>query len=69
MFKIIPEWQRRLKLLGISLSEICRQTGSDRKTVERLKERIPTSLKNYIKIEKRLTELEAIKAKEEKAKK
>ena len=61
MFNIIQTWQTRCKDLGISLSELCRIAKADRKTVERLKERIPKALKNYLTIEKKLAELEAKK--------
>lgn len=58
MFNIFQQWQERCKALQISISELCRLTGADRKTVERLKERVPKSLKNYLIIEKKLGEME-----------
>jgi predicted transcriptional regulator len=51
--------QQRCNALGISVTRLCREAGVSRAWFERLKGRIPTPLKYYLRISRRLDELEA----------
>ena len=54
--------QQRCNALGISVTRLCRDAGVSRGWLERLKGRIPASLKHYLRISRRLDELEKIEA-------
>jgi len=49
---------QRCNALNMSISELCREAGVSRAWYEKAKHRVPKSVEAYLKIMKRLSELE-----------
>jgi hypothetical protein len=53
--------ENRCKNLGISISELCRQTKVNRQALQSWKDKNPASIERKILLEKKLDELETLK--------
>lgn len=52
--QLYDDWVKRAEEQGISLSELCKRSDTDRSCIERWKHELPKSLKTYFAIEAQL---------------